>query len=420
MTAWVLGLFVAACHAKFAGPYECVPGYASCVQAQENLCETNTQNDALNCGGCSNTPAGAGTACHVGAPCVDSGCGAGATQIAALQSGSQTPIIANTSGIFWSDQSDIYWLPSSGATSTTVATNVFSCGQAASFAVDSTSVYYFSNSTACGQGVCSGLVKAPLSGAAPTFLLQSQNTSTFQCASIALSADGSELYWLTSASAGSTTTLSLDKISLAGTSASPTTVATEQSANGSSSNRLVVTGAAAIFEVNSTNNQSAFQVVPLSGGSATVVPLPPNSQGLEAFTADSSNIYFLGSGCPCNNNNQGGTSSGLPIGALGKVPIDGSVGTILTQFTGEAGGIAMDTSGGYVYFSTDTAAWKTPVTGGGAIPVAGNLTSGLPGSLCTGCGGSYDQYPIAIGVDASHVYLADHAANVNALLEVPK
>src|SRR5580698_2383884 len=334
MVAWILGLSAAACHTKFTGPYACVQGYASCVQPQENLCETNTANDALNCGGCSSAPVGAGTACHLGAPCVDGGCGAGAAQIAALPSGSQTPIVANTSGVFWSNQSDIYWLSSSGGTPATVATNVFSCGQAASFAVDSASVYYFSNSTNCGQGVCSGLVQAPLSGAAPTFLTQSQNTSTFQCASVALSADGSELYWLTSASEGSTTTLSLDKVSLTGGSASPTTVATEQSANGSSSNRLVVTATAAIFEVNPTNNQTAFQVVPLSGAAATVLPLPPDSQGVSAFAADSSNIYFLGSGCPCNNNNQGGTTSGLPIGAVGKVPIDGSVGTILTQFTG--------------------------------------------------------------------------------------
>jgi hypothetical protein len=305
---------------------------------------------------------------------------------------------------------------------TTVATGVFSCGQVASFAVDSTSVYYFSTGFNCGQaGSCAGLVQAPLSGGAPTVLVPApQSNTSNECAALSLSADDSELYWLTSLSQGNTATLTLSRLPLAGGSASPTVIATAQSSNGASANRLVVTPTAAIFEVNQASDQTTFQVVSTSGASSKTLPLPPNSQGFADFTADSSNIYFVGSSCPCENNNQGGAGVGLPVGTIGKVPIDGSAGTILAQFAGEAGDIAVDPGGGAVYFSTDTAAWKAPVTGGGVTPVAGNLTGGIPGLQCTGCGGGPNQYPIAIGVDASHVYLADHAANVNALLEVPK
>lgn len=419
--AWVLGLSATACHAKFTGPYQCVPGYASCVQPDENRCETNTQTDSLNCGECSNGDSGVVTSCHLGAPCVDAGCGVGASQIATLQSGSQTPIVVNATGVFWTDGGNVYWLAPSGGVPTTVATGVLSCGQAASFAVDSTSVYYFSTGFDCAQsGSCAGLVRAPISGGMPTVLVPAaQSSSENECAALSLSADGSELYWLTSLMQGNTATLSLNRLSLAAGS-NPTTLATAQSSNGSSSNRLVVTPTAAIFEVNQTNEQATFQVVPTSGASATTLPLPPNSQGFAEFTADSSNIYVVGSSCPCDNNNQGGTSMGLPVGTVGKVPIDGSAGTILTQFTGQAGDIAVDPGGSYVYWSTDTAAWGAPVTGGRSIPVAGNLTGGIPGVGCTGCGGGDNQYSIAIGVDASHIYLADHAANVNALLEVSK
>src|SRR5580658_9105327 len=77
--AYCLGLCAAACHAKFTGPYQCVPGYASCVQPEQNMCETNTQTDSLHCGGCGNAESAPDSAivtpCHLGAPCLDGGCG---------------------------------------------------------------------------------------------------------------------------------------------------------------------------------------------------------------------------------------------------------------------------------------------------------------------------------------------------------
>jgi hypothetical protein len=60
------------------------------------------------------------------------------------------------------------------------------------------------------------------------------------------------------------------------------------------------------------------------------------------------------------------------------------------------------------------------VTGGTGIPVAGNLSNGAEPQQCSGCGSPNNQYPTTIGVDASHIYLADHAVNVNELLEAPR
>jgi|HubBroStandDraft_1064217.scaffolds.fasta_scaffold64066_2 hypothetical protein len=383
------------------------------------MCETNTQTDALHCGGCSNPDSAIVASCHLGAPCLDGGCGEAATQVAVLQSNSQTPVVANAMGVFWTDQGNVYWLaPSSGAP-TTVATNIFTCGQATSFAVDGTSVYYFSNGTNCGpQAQCAGLLKAPLSGGTATVLVPaSQNTNT-ECASLAVSVDGTALYWLTSLQQGNTASLTLASVSLTSGSASPTIVTTTESMNGSSSNRLVMTPTAAIFEANPTNNQTAFQIVPTSGGGGSVLSLPPSLQGFGAFTADSSALYVVGSSCSCDDN--GGSSTTLPAGTVARVPIDGSSSSILTQFVGQAGDITLDPEGDNVYWSTDTTAWKVPVTGGTGTPVAGNLANGAPPQPCSGCGSPDTQDSTTIAVDASHIYLADHAANVNELLEAPR
>jgi hypothetical protein len=359
-----------------------------------------------------------GTACALGAPCLDGGCGGAATQVAALQSNSQTPVVANAMGVFWTDQGNVYWLAPSSTVPTTVATNVFTCGPATSFAVDSTSVYYFSNGTSCDpQAQCAGLLKAPLSGGATTVLVQASPSTNTECASLAVSTDSTALYWLTSSQQGNSSMLTLTSVSLTGGSANPTIVTTAESTNGSSSNRLVMTPTSAIFEVTRTNNQTAFQVVPTSGAAGAVVSAPQSVQGFGAFTADSSAIYVVGSSCSCDDN--GGSSTTLPVGTIARIPIDGSSSSILTHFVGQSDDITLDPAGANVYWSTDTSAWRVPVTGGTGTPIAGNLANGTQAQQCSGCGNPYNQYPTTIGVDASHVYLADHAANVNALLKAP-
>jgi hypothetical protein len=131
------------------------------------------------------------------------------------------------------------------------------------------------------------------------------------------------------------------------------------------------------------------------------------------------NIYFVTSGCPCDNN--GPSYNGPPTGQIVAVPIEGGAGTVLVpQFTGQASSIAVDATN--VYWSTDSAVWTVPIAGGPVSSVAGNLTDGTAPYQCNGgCGSSGSgTTPTVIAVDATSVYIADYAANVNAILKVPK
>src|SRR5690348_13662224 len=113
-------LVLASCRAKFDGPYPCATGYASCIEPQNDQCETNVSTDGLNCGGC-------GHACPVGAVCSASTCGPPATVLAALGTGSQTAIAVNATAVFWESSSGIRRVPSSGGASTIVASDAFTC-----------------------------------------------------------------------------------------------------------------------------------------------------------------------------------------------------------------------------------------------------------------------------------------------------
>jgi hypothetical protein len=101
------------------------------------------------------------------------------------------------------------------------------------------------------------------------------------------------------------------------------------------------------------------------------------------------------------------------------LPIGGGPPTILAQFTGQASSIAVDS--GHVYWSTDTAVWKVPIAGGKVSSIAGSLTSGAPGYQCNGgCGSPSGGVATLIAVDATSVYIADYAPNVDAVLKVSK
>jgi hypothetical protein len=60
------------------------------------------------------------------------------------------------------------------------------------------------------------------------------------------------------------------------------------------------------------------------------------------------------------------------------------------------------------------------VGGGNNTSLAGNLAAGASPNLCNGCGTTSNQVLIALAVDDSNVYLADHAFGVEKLLQVPK
>ena len=407
-----LGTLGPGCRAEFSGPFACATGFASCLQGQD-LCETSITTDGLNCGAC-------GNACPLGATCASGVCGAGVPKIAPLPIGSQSGLAVNATGVFWSDSGSIFSAPLSGSTGgsmpTAVVTDAYTCGSSAAFAVDDGGLYYWSNGFNCAQpGSCGGLTKVSLTDGTRTILVPNQSTAgagnTNQCGSMAV--DAANVYVLVTQQQGNVSTRTVYSAPLTG-GTDLAMLATAQGSGGSASNTLAVTPTHLVFQVSSMNGPPSFEVVPLGGGAAYSISLPPTSSWGGAFAADTDNIYTAGSGCPCGNN---GNSGGPPGGGVSKIALRGGAGAQLAQFSGEAGGIAADAT--TVYWATDTTLWKVPKAGGSATEVAGNLTGGVPGFQCIGCGGGSNSEPVSIALDTTSVYLADHG-NVNAVLKVGK
>ncbi len=407
----VIGCVIAAlqsgCSSKFEGPYPCAPGYASCSSA--NACETNLESDGDNCGAC-------GSACGLGAACAKSKCGAPAERFATLQVGTQVAIAINSTALFWSDQDGIVTLPLAGGTPTTVATNVFSCN-GVPFAVDDEHVYYFSNGGGSGgPGVPvdnGGLTALSLATGTRTTLLANpaSNKGGNGCGAIAV--DANNVYVLASLQpGGGPTNFELIKVPLSGGAA--VTLAMGQ---GNGKNSFVVAGDVVLIE-NQNNGPDQLLAVPTAGGQYKTIPINLNLYGFNAFTADTKNIFVLGSGCGCCScGDQSNTNSdGPPMGGVGKLQLDGSHGTFLGGFTGQALGMAVDADN--VYWSTDTALWKAPIAGGAAVPVAGGLSAGGAAQSCKSCGGQSANLSMPIALDAKSVYIVDPVAG--AILKVAK
>ncbi|MGH7269702.1 MAG: hypothetical protein ACREJ3_04665, partial [Polyangiaceae bacterium] len=336
-------------------------------------------------------------------------------------------LAVNASGVYWSangggggSQAGIMMVPLGGGAMTTVVQNAQSCGNSASFAVDDSAVYYWSSGFGGGgpglpQSV-GGLTRVALSDGTQTTLAPTPMGANGLCGAVAV--DASRVYTLgINQSGGSQTVITLAQVSLAG--GPLTTLATEQGMGGAGP--IAVSQDRAVFQTLSPNGSGnggpgSFEVVPGGGGSTTTVPMINNNQGgIGTFTADATNIYVIGSSCPCGPN----SGSGEPTGAVVKLPIDGSPGTVLAQVTGVADDIAVDSTD--VYFATDSVVWKVPISGGEARAVAGNLTGGGP--IPPGCSGSCGpplSSVIAITLDAASVYIADTNTAVNSILKVAK
>jgi hypothetical protein len=407
------------CRARFEGPYPCEKDFASCVDPSQNLCETNTSSDGLNCGAC-------GTMCDLGAACVASRCGQAAVTVAPLAASDPTNIETNASAVFWHGATSIFMLPASagpGATPTTIAPDFLHCNstQGAAFGVDDANVYYFSDGSTCG-GInnCGGLVQVSLADKTRTVLVAPTTTGNSNfCGSFAVGPTA--VYLLVSQQQGSSVvyTVFAAQIGVAGQTVQ--TVATAQSYNNPSTSPLAINSTSLFFETSGANNSPALQVVPLDGGKMTALPLDINTYGFGVpFAVDDANVYAVAGGCPCNGNSGGNQSTGAPpVGRVARISLHGGPSTTLATFSGEVGGVVVD--GTDVYWSTDTTAWRVPVAGGAARAVAGNLSNGIAPFKCVGCGGGGNQNQgSAIAVTASGVYVAVTGTNENAVLEVAK
>jgi hypothetical protein len=409
-----IAMLAGGCKAKFTGPYACETGYASCLNPEQNSCETDTTSDGLNCGGC-------GTKCAVGAACLDSTCGPAAAQVAALSGATGIIVRTNSSAVFWSNGSSISSLAMSAAPGTVakpIATDGFTCGSGGvPFAVDDANAYYITNGTGCsGGGQCNTLVQVSLASGARTVLTTALSTGNAGnvCATLAVGLGA--VYALVGTQQANVTTYQLETLQIGASGQNPRTLGTATGTSGSSS--LAVNATSVIFgEFQQANRSQSFQIVPLGGGTMTAVDV--SSLGFASvFDVDDANIYMINGGCPCNNNGSGNNSNVplLPTGTITKVPLSGAAPTTLATFEGLAGGIAVDAAN--VYWSTDTMAWKVPLAGGVATPIAGNLTNGAAAYQCIGCGGFPSSTTIAVG--ATSLYVAVEAVSESALLGVAK
>ncbi len=403
------GVVATSCAKNFDGPYDCLPGYASCVNPRENLCETELDDDGLNCGSCGNV-------CPLGAACSGSACGAAATTLTTIPAlgGSQDSQITIAGGSLFlaaNGENGIGSIPTNGGTLVPLVQNDAQICGPGSFAVDTDHLYYWSNGFNGGDG---GLTQLSLTDSSRTVLVpnaNSKSSSNNGCGAVAV--DASNVYWLSSEqNCGGNCAATLSEIPKGG--GTQTTLGTVQTGN----DRLVINSSSAIFQLSESNGPERFEVLPLDGSASSQIAVTVNTEGSSAFAADDANIYVLGSGCGCcncsDNSNQ---DNHPPTGTIAKIPLDGGPQTILAQFSGESGAIALGAND--VYWSTDTAVWKVPIAGGPAVPVAGNLTAGTPAFTCTGaCGSGSNGAPNALAVDATSVYVADTNGSVNALLKV--
>jgi hypothetical protein len=438
----LLALACAACAQAFEGPYPCNTGFASCGGASDDSCETNVNNDALNCGGCART-------CPTGAACVEGVCGAAPVMLASLgMNQTQAATFAvNSSAAFWTGSLQgtvaIVSVPTSGGSPSSFATDG-QClsGQAATqaFAVDDDNVYYVSNGSS-GQSNFGGpaLIARPLDGGSPTVLVSGNDGSDVggpgngtaglqSCPVLAVAAP--DVYGLGSTQSGTNMT-TLASVPIGG---GPVAVIASNASY--QTNALVIAGGNAVLEAN--NNSSGggpnnagfpYAVVPVGGGSPTTVVASNNEGSPIAFTADTQNIYYVTANCPCDNGNGGsqGSSGGSPSaappnGSVVILPLDGTQPTVLAQFAGWPTSIAVDESN--VYWATDTALWTVPIAGGSPAQLAGNLSGGMPAVSCSptgNCGSPASPgLTTRIAIDSTSVYVADFASSVDALFKVPK
>lgn len=419
------------CKSTFTGPYKCADGYASCVNPSQNACETDTTTDGLHCGGC-------GATCPVGAPCVDSSCGQAAVRIAVT--GSSALVRTNATTLFWSpnNQSNtVFRLPLSAAAGTsgiTVVNDGANLGNGrTTFAVDDTNIYYLAGiqggSGSCPPGPgCVNLAQMPLAGGATTTLIPwSALSALLSTAGIlagsgngslqaSLAVNGSNVFFLVSFQSNNVVTYAVGDAMIGGAGQAGRLLAQTTSNNGFSSGDLVANATVVAFD-NWDGGATWLHVIPADGsgsGSGTMrtIQLPGGFVG--PLAADESNAYVVASGCGCSDNQ---STQGPPPGAVTKVPLAGGPAQMLTRMWGATGAIAVDTTN--VYWSTDTTAWKAPIAGGTATPIAGNLGNGVPPYQCNGCGGGSMPQGGSIAVAPSAVYLFAGGTE-QAILKVTK
>jgi hypothetical protein len=398
------------CKSEFTGPYPCQTGYASCINPQDNQCETELLTDATHCGDCSK-------ACAIGAVCVDGHCKQAAEKLIDLSSSPASGPFAQLSGdyVYYSviNGGSIYRASkNAGGAIETVASNVQSCGTVIPFAADANAIYYWTYNY---QTSCTGGNTCNAAGIATTTdsLATSVNWPVAQDAAsqcpFAFTVTSSSVYFLGSLNNG----LTLDSAPFNGSSINPIAIPSTQGWNAGLCG-LWVDDKRALFIGSSNGRANLFQVI-LGSGKTTEFSSALDNQpfGISAFAADNNYVYVASSGCSCDNYD----FAVLPTGTITRFTWDGTLSAEIARFSGFISSLTID--GDFVYWATDTTVWKVPKAGGTAAQLAGNLTNGATPQLCSGCSVETNSN-LSIAVDGTSVYVVDTWTGVNALLKVAK
>jgi hypothetical protein len=398
------------CKGEFTGPYPCETGYASCINPQDNQCETELLTDATHCGDCSK-------ACAIGAVCVDGHCEQAAEKLIDLSSSPASGPFAQLSGdyVYYSvsNGGSIYRASkNTGGAIETVTSNVQSCGTVIPFAADANAIYYwtYNYQTSCtGGNTCNAAGIATTTDALATSLNWPVAQDAASQCPFAFTVTSSSVYSLGSLNNG----LTLDSAPLNGSSINPIAIPSTQGWNAGLCG-LWVDDKRALFTGSSNGRATLFQVT-LSSGKTTEFSSALDNQpfGISAFAADNKYVYVANSGCSCDSYG----SNILPTGTITRFNWDGSVSADIARFSGFTSTMTID--GDFVYWATDTTVWKVPKAGGTAAQLAGNLTNGATPQLCSGCGQETNSN-LSIAVDGTNVYVVDTWTGVNALLKVAK
>lgn len=420
--AAVLSL-VTACETDFTGPYPCLPGYSSCTT--RNLCETKTDEDPKHCGAC-------GVQCPRAAICSSGVCGSSPPQITSDVYGvTPSGFTANQSFLFWSFAGSIATMPKTGGPGSATLISTPSAWQSGnggvSFVVGaggSGNVYYlasFNNNQGPPTfGVYS--VSSLGTSAMPTLVGALSSQNNFSATSLRVA--GGYIYLGTSiASAGPSNSFTIERVPTSGGNVSLVTTFTSANSEFAVDQKNVY--------VTSSNGQCSVYSAPVTGNDVTPTPLLTSGPGLGCpsfVTSDGANVYWA---APFYLNGVDG-QNGHCFLQVASAPTTGGAAVLVASIPVDEAPLRLATDTDSVYVTTNDSLWKTPLTGGTATRVAGNLGVPVGGQTqmqngngqCSFYGGNFNQQAqIGLVVDATHIYLALPPGNGNStstLFRIPK
>ncbi len=327
----------------------CIVGFADCNGHAADGCETNTDNDALNCGIC-------------GHSCAGTSCSSGACQPAVIVSGLDHPrgLAVDASRLFWTtsvSSGTVMSAPLAGGNPTILAQNQ---NYPMGIAVDSTTVFW---------GTASSIAKVAKNGGSVTTLANERGDK--------IAVDGANVYWIKiQYPNGAVQSVPVDGGSVSTFYTSSTDTPAGVATNGTD----VFWASSGMAYGGGGYYPSTVNKIPVGGGSLVELNNLAGCCSVFDLAIDSSSVYYVGQG-------HGSTTNGW----LRSVQQDGSGDVLLGLVDPSPKALAVDdccvygTAGGAS--QNEGVVFRVPKTGGTVDIMANHQNS-----------------PRAIVVDASYLY----------------